>query len=238
MGGRPLERALIARTTTLADGVMARYRDPNVIVWESQWRQAREALEHALRRNPSHQLRSAALRYCDGHLSRIDGEARIAEQRAAADKGDARKAEEKAPAAQRALTAAVTAFREAAELKPEWPDPFLGLMRTFVAMEDLDRAADALAQAQRYGYAADRRDWFHLAEGHFARGGKLAAVKQLDSLMRAADAYTRAIELYRKASGFRNTAQRLREAQRQLEQVEQEIQILSRPAAVDPGIAA
>ena len=37
------------------------------------------------------------------------------------------------------------------------PDPFLGLMRTFVALEDIDRAGDALAQAERYGYAPDRR---------------------------------------------------------------------------------
>ena len=91
MGGRPLERALISRTTALADGVIAKYQDPSVIVWESQWRQAREALEHALRRNRSNRSRQAALRYCEGQLHRIDGEARTAELRAAAEKGDTRK---------------------------------------------------------------------------------------------------------------------------------------------------
>ena len=84
--------------------------------------------------NRSSRSREAALRYCEGHLHRIDGEARTAELRAAVDKGGIRKGdEEKGPAAQRELTAAVTAFREAAELRPDWPDPFLGLMRTFVA---------------------------------------------------------------------------------------------------------
>ena len=63
-------------------------------------------------------------------------------------------------------------------------------MRTFIALEDIERAADALAQAQRYGYTADRRDWFYLAEGYLARGARLAAVKELDSLTRAAEAYT------------------------------------------------
>jgi tetratricopeptide (TPR) repeat protein len=240
MGGRPLERALIARTTALADDVMGRYRDQSVIVWESQWQQAREALEHAWRRNRSNRSREAALRYCEGQLRRIDGEARTAELRAAADKGDTRKAAEKGPAAERELAAAVTAFRQAAELRPNWPDPFLGLMRTFVAQEDIERAADALAQAQRYGYTADRRDWFYLAEGYAARGAKYAAVKDLDSLTRAADAYTRAIELYGRASGYRNGAQRLRDAERQKQSIDADIQILSRtePVPEDSGRAA
>ena len=240
MGGRPLERALLARTTSLADDVIAKYRDQNVIVWESQWEQARDALNHAWRRNRSNRSRQAALRYCEGQLHRIDGEARTAELRAAADKGDSRKAAEKGPAAQRELAAAVTAFREAAELRPNWPDPFLGLMRTFVAQEDIERAADALAQAQKYGYAADRRDWFYLAEGYVVRGAKYAAVKELDSLTRAADSYTRAIELYGKASGYRNSAQRLRDAQRQKQLIDADIQALSlsEPVAEDSGRAA
>ena len=222
LGGRPLERALIARTTVLADGVMARYRDPGVIVWESQWQQTCNALARANQRR-SNGSRQAAGRYCQGHLHRIDGEARTAEIRAAADRGDARRAADKAPEAQRELAAAVTAFREAAELKPNWPDPFLGLMRTFVAQEDLERAADALSQAQRYGYTADRRDWFYLAEGYAVRAARLAAVKERDSLTRAAEAYTRALELYGKASGFRNTGQRMRDVQRQKEQVEEQL---------------
>ena len=240
MGGRPLERALLTRTTALADDVIAKYRDQNVIVWESQWEQAREALNHAWGRNRSNRPRQAALRYCEGQLHRIDGEARTAELRAAADKGDSRKAAEKGSAAERELAAAVTAFREAAELRPNWPDPFLGLMRTFVAQEDIERAADALTQAQKFGYAADRRDWFHLAEGYVVRGAKYAAVKELDSLTRAADAYTRAIELYGKAAGYRNSAQRLRDAQRQKQLIDADIQALSlsEPVPEDSGGAA
>jgi hypothetical protein len=240
LGGRPLERALIARTTALADDVMARYRDQNVIVWESQWQQAREALQHAWDRNRSNRSREGALRYCEGQLRRIDGEARAAELRIAADKGDTRKVAEKGPAAERELAAAVTAFRQAAELRSNWPDPFLGLMRTFVAQDDIERAADALAQAQRYGYTADRRDWFYLAEGYATRGAKYALVKELDSLTRAADAYTRAIELYGRAPGYRNSAQRLRDAERQKQSIDADIQTLSltEPVPEDSGRAA
>jgi tetratricopeptide (TPR) repeat protein len=215
--------------------VIARYKDSSVIVWESQWRQAREALDHSLRGGRSSRSREAALRYCEGQLHRIDGEARTAELRAASDKGDTRKGGDDKGLAQRELTAAVTAFREAAELRPDWPDPFLGLMRTFVALDDIERAADALAQAQRYGYTADRRDWLHLGDGYLARGTRLAAVKELDSLMRAADAYTRAIELYAKALGYRGAGQRMRDAQRQLQQVEGELQTRSTPPPAPEG---
>ena len=240
MGGRPLERALLARTMALTDDVIAKYRDQNVIVWESQWEQARDALNHAWSRNRSNRSRQAALRYCEGQLRRIDGEARTAELRAASDKGDSRTAAEKGQAAERELAAAVTAFREAAELRPNWPDPFLGLMRTFVAQEDIERAADALTQAQKFGYAADRRDWFYLAEGYVVRGARYAAVKELDSLTRAADAYARAIELYGRASGYRNSAQRLRDAQRQKQLIDTEIQAVSVSELVgeDSGRAA
>ena len=53
----------------------------------------------------------------------------------------------------------MAAFREAAELRPNWPDPFLGLARTFIyGLEDVDRGADALKQAQRLGYTAGDRE--------------------------------------------------------------------------------
>ena len=55
--------------------------------------------------------------------------------------------------AQRELAEAVSAFREAASLRPNWPDPHLGLARTFIyGMEDIDRGADAMNQAEKLGY--------------------------------------------------------------------------------------
>jgi tetratricopeptide (TPR) repeat protein len=156
------------------------------------------------------------LLYCEGHLRRIDGEAR-----ARAKQADAAKLQ---------LTAAVAAFRQAAEVRPNWPDPFLGLMRTFVALEDMERGADALAQAQRYAYTAGSRDWAQLADGYFARAEKLGAADDAESLTRAAEAYNTAIEDYSKITGFANAAQKLREAQRRLRQIQERIAHLSAPA--------
>jgi predicted Ser/Thr protein kinase len=215
IGVAPLERALIPQTVLLTDRTFARYRAATTVVRENQWRLARNALSSALRANRSNREVKAGLLYCEGHLRRIDGEARDREKQA--------------DAAKLQLTAAVTAFREAAELRQNWPDPFLGLMRTFVAMQDMERGADALAQAQRYAYTAGSRDWAQLADGYFARGEKLAAAEDLDSLNRAAEAYRQAIEHYSKVVGFANAAQNLREAQRRLREIQERIDTLSPP---------
>jgi eukaryotic-like serine/threonine-protein kinase len=222
IGVMPLERALIAQTLLLTDRTFARYRAANTVVRENQWRLARNVLVSARNASPWDRRVKAGLLYCEGHLHRIDGEAR--------DK------EKQADAAKLALTAAVTEFREAAEVRPNWPDPFLGLMRTFVAMEDMERGADALAQAQRYSYTAVSRDWDQLADGYFARGEKLAAADDLDSLTRAAEAYTQAIDHYSKVGSFGNAPQQMREAQRRLHQIQERIETLSIPV-LGPGDA-
>jgi hypothetical protein len=88
---------------------------------------ARQALAQVLAVNPNDGRIKGALRYCDGHLHRINGEAR--------------KAHKQNADAQHEFTEAVSAFREAAELRPAWPDPFLGLMRTFIyGLEDVTAA--------------------------------------------------------------------------------------------------
>ena len=216
-GVAPLERALVPRTVVLTDRTFARYRGANAVVRENQWRLARTALASALRAKPSDRQVKGGLLYCEGHLQRIDGEARLREKRS--------------DAAKLQLTAAVTAFREAAELRPNWPDPFLGLMRTFVALEDMERAADALNQAQRYAYTAGNRDWTQLADGYLARAEKLAAGEDLESLNRAAAAYSLAIENYSKAGPFANAPLQLKAAQRRLRQIQERLEILAIPPA-------
>ncbi len=210
-----LEHALTSQTVTLADRIIGNYRSPAPTVRETQWKMAREALAQALAVNPDDSQLKGALRYCDGHLHRINGEARKAHQQTAD--------------AQREFTEAVSAFHEATELRPEWPDPFLGLMRTFIYdLEDIDRGADALRQAQRLGYTAGSREAVQLADGYRLRAMALArkaralsdTAAEQEYLARSADAYRRAIALYSKATGFA-APRSLKAAQRGLEQVEQ-----------------
>ncbi len=217
LGVRPLERALTAQATALSERTFARYRTAGATVYEKEWRQTRDALGFAVGTDPWNRQLEAALRYCEGHLRRIDGEARLKSKQVAA--------------AQQELTLAVTAFRRAAELRQNWPDPFLGLMRAFIAMEEIERGADALAQAQGYGYAAGNRDWVLLGEGYLTRAAKLGEGEDLESLTRAADAYSKAIEQFSKASTFGTAAQKLREAQRRLRDVQDRIEKLPASSA-------
>jgi len=226
-----LEHTLTRRTMILADRIIGNYRTPVPTVRETQWKMAREALAQALAVNPNEAQLRGALRYCEGHLHRINGEARKTRRQNAA--------------AQREFTEAVSAFREAAELRPTWPDPFLGLMRTFIyGLEDVDRGADALKQAQRLGYTAGDRETVQLADGYrsraiaFARAARTlgGTPAEPDYLLRSAQAYRQAIDLYSKVLGYGDASRSLRVAKRGLEQVEQRRIELSAPPRTAPRL--
>jgi len=209
-----LRRVLVQRTTTLTDRVMATYREGLKVVWEPQWREARDVLARATAANPDHDGLNAALRYTEGHLSRIAG--------------DARKAKGDMEAARREYADAITAFREAAQLRPSWPDPFIGLSRTFIAgLGDVDRGADALAQARRLGYTPGERETAQLAAGYIERGDSLwqsarglrGMPQERDYLARASEAYQQALDLYTGIAAFSGVPSSVRRTQAGLERV-------------------
>jgi hypothetical protein len=218
LGTSRLERSLVERTLVLADRVIANYRTPSPTVRERQWQLARDALARAIAVEGDDEALHARLRYCEGHLHRINGEAH--------------KARDDAEDAKQELTDAVLAFREAAELRPNWPDPFLGLARTFtLGLEDVDRGADALNQAMKHGHTPSERETAQLADGYRARGNTFvrnaAALSGLpqerDYLIRAAEAYRQALALYSSAGGFTNVPSNIRLAQRALSRVEERL---------------
>jgi hypothetical protein len=217
------QRALVNQSITVADRVIANYRTPSPSVREAQWRAASGVLSRALAVRGSDPKLKAALRYCEGHLFRIDGEAR--KTRSSAE-------------AQRYFADALVAFREAADLQQDWPDPYLGLMRTFIyGLDDVERGADALEQAKRRGYAAGDRETAQLAEGHRVRAEMLVRsaralsgsgmTQELQYLNRAADEYRQAVELYSQVPTFGDTARRLLTAQRALAATQQRIAVLT-----------
>ncbi len=228
LGITGLQQALKDRTQELADRVIHNYRSPEPTVREAQWESARNALRHALTADPGNHHIKAALRYCDGHVHRINGEAR--------------KGRRQLPGARQELTDAVAAFREAAELRPDWPDPFLGLMRTFIyGLEDIDRGADALRQAQRLGFNAGARETLQLADGYRARGETLIRTartlqgmpQESEYLQRAAESLREALTLYGRAPGSDGVALNLRRTQQALERVEQRLADMAEHGAAE-----
>jgi hypothetical protein len=225
-----LRRALVNRTVELSERMIANYRNAMPTIREAQWLTMQAADVRALAVDPDNRQLKGSARYSEGHLRRIDGEAK--------------KAKHDAAGAQQSFTEAITAFREAAELRPNWPDPFLGLMRTFIyGLDDLDRAVDALRQAERFGYSSGAREIAQLADGYRARGDRLARSARLlrglpqeqPSLEKAAEAFQRALELYGKAPDFARGAANTRLTQRGLEQVERR---LAEMAAETGGLEA
>jgi hypothetical protein len=211
-----LQEALIDRTSTLANRVIANYRSPTPTVREAQWAAARDALSHALSRVGDDRTLRSALRYCEGHLHRINGEAK--------------KARGEIDAAGDDLTEAVVAFREAHDLQQDWADPFLGLFRTFiVGLDDVERGADALMQAQQRRYEPSERDVALLGDGYRLHGNALVrTARQLEDvpqgreyLSRAAEAYRLALANYAMAGSLSSVAPNIVRTQRALLQVEE-----------------
>jgi serine/threonine protein kinase len=215
-GIESLEQTLASRVETLSEQVIANYRSTLPTVRERQWRTAQQNLQRALVLAPRNRSLRASLRYCEGHLHRIDGEAE--------------KARHHATAADQHFTDAVAAFREAAELRRDWPDPFLGLARVFIyGLDDIDRGADAIKQAQKLGYTTGDRETAQLADGYKVRGDSLWQTarryvdmpQEAEYLQRATDAYKQAQDLYERIPAYPGVATNLRRTHRALEQIDE-----------------
>jgi serine/threonine protein kinase len=213
-----LERTLASRVETLSDQVIANYRSTLPTVRERQWRTAVENLRRAVVLAPRDRSLRASLRYCEGHLHRIDGEAE--------------KVRRRTTAANQHFADAVSAFRESAELRRDWPDPFLGLARVFIyGLDDIDRGADAIKQAQKLGYTTGDRETVQLADGYRVRGDTLwqtareylGMPQEPEYLQRSTDAYKQAQELYERIPGFPGVATSLRRTRRALEQIDERV---------------
>lgn len=232
LGTRGLGRALERQTLILAERVASNYRTPAPTVREAQWTAAEKALEIALAHSPNNDLIRGTLRYTQGQLLRIDGEA--SKGRGQTDK------------AQRNLTDAVIAFREAAAARPNWPDPFLGLARTFIyGLEDIDRGADAIARAQQLGHAMGAREMAQLADGYRARAENLehaaATVggmpQEREFLTRSREAYQKALDYYTKIADVPDGATQTRSTQRRLDVIDRKLAELGARTPAPPASA-
>jgi serine/threonine protein kinase len=224
-----LERALIRRTLALVDGIIGNYRMGLPNVREAQWISARNALRRAVPVAPDNRRLLAALRYSEGHLHRINGEA--AQQR------------NQDEDAERELSDAVALFREAAELLPDWPDPFLGLARVFIhGLDDVDRGANALEQAQQRGYALTERETGLLADGYRSRGNSFVrSARRLegmpqegDYLTKAVEAYQRALDLYVQSNTQPKVTEHIRGTQRLHDDAQYRLDQLTTPVPEPP----
>ena len=179
------------RLLAAADHVIDTYRTSEQPVYEKDWERARTMAARALEVDPDDAARGR-LRIAEGQIARINGTSH------------------RNPAE---LQLAVEKFNEAQRLLPRSPDPELGLARVYVyGLKDLDKAYDALGEAQKRGYAIGNREKSQLADGYRDRADRLAndskSIKGLpaekDQLQRAADDYNHAMDLYRQVAPWGN----------------------------------
>jgi serine/threonine protein kinase/Flp pilus assembly protein TadD len=208
-----------------ADRVIAAYRNDAQPLFEGDWKRARTVLAHALEADPDNDVRGR-LRLCDGHLARING---VAHHNPVT------------------LNTAVQDFNEAQSLLPKSPDPELGLARLYVyGLKDIDKARDALNQAESRGYNPGPRDLAQLADGYADRAGRLwldsrdvrGLPQEKEQIQRASADYQTALGLYQSIAPYANSSAQIVLVQHDLETVQARLQELNAPppapAAPDP----
>jgi hypothetical protein len=218
---RQVSGAMSDALVTHADRVIADFRHDRPTVRERQWQQARTWLGNALRIDPRNRVLLSRLRYCEGQLSRIDGEARARDgQRQEAD---------------RLLHDAVARFEESANLDRAWPDPWLGLLRTYVVgIEDLGKAVGALNEAERRGYRGGRREFAQLGDAHAARAARearecdrLPAESACACLQRSGELFRQAVSWYQRVEGSPDTSRAIVKAHSGLAAVTERLGLLA-----------
>lgn len=152
---RDLKAALLEE----AEGVMTAYK-VNAATTPEDWAEALRRLQAASDLDGGDDGVLARLRYCQGHLDRLEADRRPAD-------------------AQRLLQRGVDRFKEAARLAPELPDAHLGLLQIYADERfspfDLQKLQGAYDRAEDLHHEPGDRERKALAKGHIRAGMALYA---------------------------------------------------------------
>jgi hypothetical protein len=192
---------LRGRLVALADAVIADYRRDDPAMSSTDWRQANEALKWALTLSPGDPAILARQRMCEGHLARIAARA----QRRGTD------------AARQGYLASIAQFEEAARLDAKSFDPYLGISSVqSYGLNEIDRAAEAIEEAERRGYVPGRRERALMGDGYLRRADRTRRrARQLDDeperaeLVKALADYERCVERFEPIQDFGRSRQNL-----------------------------
>ncbi|BCS32196.1 hypothetical protein TBR22_A14060 [Luteitalea sp. TBR-22] len=197
----------------LAGRVVEDYRSEQPSLSLSDWKQAQQALQWALRLSPGDRRLEARLALCEAHILRI-----------APRPG-------RSAATQATYRRAIDRFRAAARLDPESFDAYLGISRIAVyglVPADVELASEAMAAAEQRGYVQGRRERALLGDGHMRRGDtlrrearSLSGAERARALEGARDSFTACVEAFEPILGFANAARNIETCKAQLDDVEE-----------------
>jgi len=213
-------KAVRQKFVAAADHVIDSYRNSDA-VYENSWKNAHDDLARALSLDPDDSVRGK-LRLTEGHLARINGTT----HRSAAELNDA-----------------VEKFTEADKLLPRSPDPELGLARVYVyGLKDIDKAYQALQEAEKRGFALGSREKSQLADGYRDRADRLfwdsrnvrGLPQEKDQIQRSKEDYERSLGLYQSIAPWGNANASIVRVENSLEQVNFRLQQIDLGINVTP----
>jgi len=171
-------------------------------VREGDWMRCKRSMSRAMQLDPANRKSAAMYEYADGHILRIN----------------------------RKGMDAVAAFQRAASFQPGWPDPYLGLARTYIYyLSDMERGTQALDRAQQLGHSFGKREYAMLGEAHRNRGlqawDNANKVRDTDQekefLKKARDDFNDALKAYMQIAPWGNSTTQILSVQDSLAKVEQ-----------------
>jgi tetratricopeptide (TPR) repeat protein len=220
---RGARKAVKQKLVEAGDHVIVMYRNGDAQpVYEKDWESARVSFARALAADPDDAVRGR-LRLAEGHIARINGTT----HRDSAE-----------------LNLAVEKFDEAERLMPRSPDPELGLARVYVyGLKDIDRAYEALQEAEKRGFRMGNRERLQLADGYRERADRLwwdsrnirGLPQEKDQIGRAKQDYERALGLYQNIVPFGNSSAAIVRVESSLESVNFRLQQIESGVSSDAG---
>lgn len=187
--------------------VFSGYRNGDAIR-EGDWIRCKRYMVRAVQLASNDSQSRAMLEYADGHILRIN----------------------------RKNFDAVAAFQRAASLQPKWPDPYLGLARTYIYnLGDMERGTQALDRARQLGSSFGKRELAMMAEACRSRG-----LQELDNanllrgtgrekeyLKKAKSDFDEAIKIYLQIAPWDDSTKQITGVQDLLKEVDQKLSYLN-----------
>jgi eukaryotic-like serine/threonine-protein kinase len=214
-GTKPVASSLREAFVKQADRIVAEYRNDLPAAKERDWQRAKTWLARAYELFPGEKETLAKKRYCEGQLERINGEAR--------DK------EKKNSEARAMFHKSIASFEEAAALKANWPDPWLGAARVYAYdLQEPEKVEEVIKKAEKAGFKPGKREQAQIADVYltrarktFSESAKAGDVEQQEKILEKAEAdCQKAQELYEAIVPFGNAAGNLKEIQTLLKKID------------------
>jgi len=188
--------------------VFGEYRNSDASrIREGDWIRCKRYMSRAVQLASSDSRSQSMLEYASGHILRIN----------------------------RRNFDAIAAFQRAASLQPKWPDPYLGLARTYIYnLGDMERGTQALERARGLGISFGKRELAMMAEAYRTRGLQdldnanllRGTDREKEFLEKAKKDFEEAMKLYSQITPWGDRAKQMASVQDLMKEADQKLKYL------------